>query len=152
MERLSNDLSSRERRQPVPSMREETLWKDFFFGSEYLQRVLPSTIDSTHDIPLDVRKQALLMQLEGAIVVEDEVSFEVRSESGDETENDEQTSKRLKIDTEVSPLSFTSAISPSTSLLLQFDQVLTTRLLQYFTSWLNEDKGYVYVYPSCNVY
>lgn len=167
MERLSANLATRERKQPVPPMKEELLWRDFFFGSEYLQEVLRIGDNILDDIPLEVRKQALLNQLEYAVVSEleeehdgqsnDELNEESEVEEDiidrdDKDETSDPSLKRLKVsndvetDAEIPPLTFPLGIQPTTSLLLQFDQVLTTRLLHYFDKWLNGDTGYCILY------
>lgn len=137
--RLSLSNASRERKLVVPQLKDEKAWCRFCLGSEYSVNGAGS---SGASVRLEQRKLDLSRSLGIAdedngdtVMSTDDCSQMVQNDSDDEdsTGNLREGSSQTS-----SYAAWTGAEDslPTTSLLLQFDQVMAQRLLSYQVSWL----------------
>ena len=148
------DHSTRERGTPVPAMRDEAGWQHFFFGYQFS---ISEESDSEMVIAEEENEES--GNCYGEIIVEpmnEEKSVEtditsqkarLLSEFQIESNNpkNKQTEKVFKNDEMEMHKSDIKITHPSSSLLLQFDQVLTKKLITFFESWIEEPKGKTYL-------
>lgn len=163
--RLSLSTASRERKLVVPQLKDEQAWLKFCLGSEYpteeVQRFIePPKLSSPRsprgamdviepNVDFEQRKLELSRSLEkvlrtgGSMTTSTYGSYEPH---GEQTESDEEDIS-YDIPCEPTPIEPVSNYVvwtgvedslPTTSLLLQFDQVMTQRLLSYQVSWLED--------------
>ena len=161
--RLSLTTASRERKLVVPQLKDEQAWLRFCLGSEYpteeIQRFIEPPKLSSPRSSMDViepnvdflqRKLELSRSLEkvlrtgGSMITS--TTYGSYEPHDDQTESDEEgiTYEVPSEPTPIEPVSnyvvWTGVEDslPTTSLLLQFDQVMTQRLLSYQVSWLED--------------
>ena len=162
--RLSLSEASRERKLVVPQLKDEQAWHKFCLGSEYDTHGRPNIYN---DMDVDEKKQLQsssydieqrkleLSRSIGITISGDDVDDSVAITSDDypcnDSDNEDGTGTGLAENLSSSSNSNQRDIHdgyptwsgvedslPTTSLLLQFDQVMTQRLLGYQVSWLQE--------------
>lgn len=130
---LSKDISTRERKQLVPSMKDESAWFRFCLGgslsavdgADEEKNTLKTKVEDLLEDDIDLRKNMLLASL-----------VDAQKESDDNVEYLNIESEEGEVIEKISEVEYESAVKPSNQLLLQFDQVLTQRLLGFLASWL----------------
>jgi Survival motor neuron (SMN) interacting protein 1 (SIP1) len=165
--RLSLSTASRERKLVVPQLKDEQAWLKFCLGSEYPTEEVQRFIDPPKlisprsprgamdviepNVDFEQRKLELSRSLEkalrtgGSMTTSTYGSYEPH---GEQTESDEEdiTYDIPSEPTPIEPVPVSNYVAwtgiedslPTTSLLLQFDQVMTQRLLSYQVSWLED--------------
>lgn len=153
--RLSLSEGSRERKLVVPQLKDEQAWLKFCLDSEYqheASEILPVKSSSSMHGGMDVdensydfeqRKLELSKILEtsfgnGDIVVSAPEDQEDHNDSDAEGSADGSNGAATKHSVQTNYAVWGGAVDslPTTTLLLQFDQVMTQRILGYQVSWL----------------
>lgn len=141
--RLSLTEASRERKLLVPQLKDEDAWHKFCLGTEYNLEGINDSVENTgmdiDDMDIAQRKAELALSLgisdpmeDGSTASRHNQNFESNDSDGDEA-HDGNTG----VTAGAYPVwSGTEDALPTTSLLLQFDQVMTQRLLGYQVSWV----------------
>eukprot|EP00603_Paraphysomonas_imperforata_P010621 CAMPEP_0114451594 /NCGR_PEP_ID=MMETSP0104-20121206/1066_1 /TAXON_ID=37642 ORGANISM="Paraphysomonas imperforata, Strain PA2" /NCGR_SAMPLE_ID=MMETSP0104 /ASSEMBLY_ACC=CAM_ASM_000202 /LENGTH=483 /DNA_ID=CAMNT_0001623791 /DNA_START=1 /DNA_END=1452 /DNA_ORIENTATION=+ len=145
LDKMSKDLSTRERKYVVPSMKDEASWFGFCLGgslaeadgSAEMEAANRAKIADTINGDVDLRKNMLLASLV-EVEVETEPPTSTAMELNENEEDGELKEETDKKEGEKEPavVEYLSRVPPSNQLLLQFDQVLTQRLLGFFASWI----------------
>jgi hypothetical protein len=150
--RLSLSAESRERKQAVPQMKDEVAWYRFCLGSEIINDhdtavERDRSIENSEATEIEKRKARLAEEMGISFGVSSSSSsadidhnggmggVDGADEGCDELEGDDDADAGGPAYPEWN--GNTNAI-PTTTLLLQFDQVLTQRLLGYQVNWLEE--------------
>ena len=134
--RLSLSNASRERKLVVPQLKDEMAWRRFCLGSEY-------SVDEVGSSGSSVRLEQRKLDLSRSLGIADEDNGDMiistvdccetfQNDSDDESELPECSSQSCSY----AAWSGAEDSLPTTSLLLQFDQVMAQRLLSYQVSWL----------------
>jgi hypothetical protein len=142
--RLAEDLRTRERKIIVPPMKQESLWFKLCLGeNSHLHRGLEDNLPddqaddgegeedddqtpSSDPLELNSQKENLLREFSlypKTAASPAAVSQLPLSDSGQDKDR---------------PIQYSVGVIPTTSLMLQFDQVLTQRLLGYHMKWLTK--------------
>ena len=134
--RLSLSNASRERKLVVPQLKDEKAWRRFCLGSEYSVHEVGS---SGACVRLEQRKLDLSRSL--GIADEDNGDMVISTEDCFQNDSDDEEStdclpEGLSQTCNYAVWSGAEDSLPTTSLLLQFDQVMAQRLLSYQVSWL----------------
>mmetsp|Transcript_7823 Transcript_7823/g.11689 ORF Transcript_7823/g.11689 Transcript_7823/m.11689 type:complete len:397 (+) Transcript_7823:1-1191(+) len=120
--------SSKERKIAVPQLKDKVSWFKFCFGADKIQNgseVEESSAEKRKiEEHIEIQKRELAKQ------------FEIPMNSNYECEDDEDIESIDNGEVAVDQWTGDVKVSPSTSLMLQFDQVLTQRLLGYHIDWL----------------
>ena len=137
--RLSFSNASRERKLVVPQLKDERAWRRFCLASEYSVNEVESSGTS---IRLEQRK----LDLSRSLGIVDEVNDDMVISTEDcseifhnDSDDDESTGNMQEGSSQTCSYAVWSGAEdslPTTSLLLQFDQVMAQRLLSYQVSWL----------------
>lgn len=137
IQELSAEENSKERKITVPQLKDRAAWIRFCLGD------LPETTRDTNSQIVDCRKRDLAdnlgidIDLEEGEEKEEFVENKMMNIVGSEDQDDmdiEDTEDEKTYPTWAGLV----AVRPVVSLLLQFDQVLTQRVLSYLISWLDE--------------
>lgn len=154
LSRLSLTEASRERKLLVPQLKDENAWHKFCLGTECdLEEITDSDektgmdIDDATPNSFDIaqRKAELAMSLgisdimdDGGTAAASRPNQNIESNDSDGDESHDATAGATAVGGGgVYPVwSGTEDALPTTSLLLQFDQVMTQRLLGYQVSWV----------------
>jgi hypothetical protein len=150
--RLSLTEASRERKLVVPQLKDEDAWHKFCLGTEYNLEGINDSDENTgmdiDDIDIAQRKAELALSLGISDPMDDGSTaptskYNQNLESND-SDGDEAHDGNAGVTAGVYPVwSGTEDALPTTSLLLQFDQVMTQRILGYQVSWIEVR----YVFP-----
>lgn len=161
LSRLSLSTASRERKLVVPQLKDEQAWLKFCLGSEYpTEEVLrfndPPKLANPrggmdvieNNVDFEQRKLELSRSLQkvlrtgGSMTTSTYGSYEPHGEQT-ESDEDDNADDFPCVPSQSETVSNSYAVwtgiedsLPTTSLLLQFDQVMTQRLLSYQVSWL----------------
>ena len=154
--RLSLCVASRERKLIVPQLKDEEAWHKFCLGSEYSEQGQScSNMDidgSTASNALDIEQRKLEVSRSLGITYINDDDYQTAAMSAAENNQDESyidsddeddtgdPGGSTQRDAGASYASWSGAEDslPTTSLLLQFDQVMTQRILGYQVSWLED--------------
>lgn len=138
---------SKERKVPVPPMKDEDAWRVFCFGKNFRFEDNVAT-PADEDEEAVKRRKIELSQLFGLAMSSGDDAHEEVDEDEDEDDNsdgeggeiavvleDEKTSKQSAI-VEYKEWEGPENVTPTIPLLLQFDQVMTQRLLAHHVNWM----------------
>ena len=146
--RLSDTESSRERKLVVPQLKNEKAWHKFCLGSECYpdEKEEIEVDDLTNSLDVEQRK----LELARSLGISDQAGEASESEpvasendTGEHDSDEEQTGTvgaaiHRRGDGSYGPWTGVEDCLPTTTLLLQFDQVMTQRLLGFQVSWLED--------------
>ena len=152
--RLCLSESSRERKLAVPQLKDEQAWHKFCLGSECSQdeefkSVINMDVDegaATNTLDIEQRKLELSRSLDINDVTDDDhnsaagehYQTESHSDSDEEHTGHPGGSTHKAVGGSYAVWSGAEDCLPTTTLLLQFDQVMTQRILGYQVSWLQD--------------
>ena len=131
---LSEDDVIRERKVAVPQLKDKNAWNKFCFGVEYIEAEVSSDSFSKKFLlndDIQLKKKLLLTQV-----------LDCASDDGNKSDDsDDGRSEENAIGRAISSTLWhgLANVSPSLSLMLQMDHVMTQRVLKYQVEWLESE-------------
>lgn len=122
LENLSMNEKAKQRLIVVPPLKDEVGWYKFCLGASSLAESIPVVMDSEIEEGEEVEEK----------IIEEEIEHESQKFIGEEASNEEPVEDVAG----VSEWTGAMGMQPTTTLLLQFDQVMTQRVFGYLVNYL----------------